>query len=305
MDNVFSFLKDSTQQYPQKVYVVDKEVEFTYSEVYKKVKALATYIDGCRADRNEIDCGDRILIYLDNSVEYITAFFATLLMNAIVVPINKNTTVDNLKFIIQDTSPRVIISCTAYLKKIQDKVDFGTCQLIDVDQIPEPEDYNSGSISLINKLTTTATAELPAMILYTSGTTRMPKGVTLTHKNLIANTDSILEYLELTEEDSILATINFSYSYGNSIFLTHTKVGGTIMLENKISYPVKVIEAMYQSKATGFSTVGSYINLLLKQESLKPSHLQYLRYITFAGESTSMQDIMKLNHLAPHINLDP
>jgi hypothetical protein len=61
-----------------------------------------------------------------------------------------------------------------------------------------------------------------------------------------------------------------------------------------VSYPIKVIEQIYASKVTGFSTVGSYINILLKHECLKDFHLKYLHYITFAGESTSFEDIEKL-----------
>lgn len=159
-------------------------------------------------------------------------------------------------------------------------------------------DKDTGFISDV-----TADGNLPGLILYTSGTTRMPKGVTLAHRNLIANTDYTVQYLELNSEDSILFIVNFCYSYGNSLLLTHAKVGGTMIIENRVSYPIKVIEKLYESKVTGFSTVGSYINLMLKQENLKDFHFEHLKYITFTGESTSFQDITKLNNIAPHIKI--
>jgi long-chain acyl-CoA synthetase len=294
VSNLFSMLYESTIKYPEKAYVVDKGIKWTYSDIYKKTAVLAECMKLCGVNR-----GDRVLIYLDNSVEYIASFFSVLLTNGIIVPINKNTAIDNIKYIVQNTSPKVIISGDTFIKRLQGKIDFESLEVLNIDRIWS--DTQPNNIHLVNNLT--QDGKLPAVILYTSGTTRMPKGVTLTHKNLIANTESILKYLELTDEDSVLATINFSYSYGNSLLLTHTKAGGTIFIENRVSYPVKVLEQMYATKASGFSTVGSYINLLLKQDGPKSNYLQYLRYITFAGESTSFEDIVALNKIAPNIKI--
>lgn len=295
MYNIFSFLQDSTRLYPDKVYVVDKGNEFTYSEIYNKAITLAglMYEAGLKS-------GDRILIYLDNSAEYISAFFGVLLANCIVVPINKNINIDSINYIIADTVPKLIITNGVFMKRLQEgKVSFEESKIIDIDRLGE--DKSAYNRDLTRKLT--EDGDLPALIIYTSGTTKMPKGVTLTHKNLTANTESIVQYLGLTEKDSLLAVVNFSYSYGNSLMLTHTKAGGKLIIENRVSYPIKVIEQIYDSKATGFSTVGSYINILLKQEVLKAYHLKYLQYITFAGESTRFEDIAKLKDIAPHIKI--
>jgi long-chain acyl-CoA synthetase len=295
MCNIFSFLQGSTRLYPNKVYVVDKGKELTYSEIYNKSITLAglMFEAGLKA-------GDRILIYLDNSAEYIAAFFGVLLVNCIVVPINKNVNIDTINYIITDTAPKIIITNGVFMKRLQDSmVGFEESNIIDIDRLRV--DKPSHNLDLTEKLT--EDGDLPALILYTSGTTRMPKGVTLTHKNLTANTESIVQYLGLTKKDSLLAVINFSYSYGNSLMLTHTKAGGKIIIENRVSYPIKVIEQIYGTKATGFSTVGSYINILLKQEVLEGFHLKHLQYITFAGESTSFEDIVKLKGIAPHIKI--
>ncbi len=72
-----------------------------------------------------------------------------------------------------------------------------------------------------------------AAILYTSGTSGKSKGVILAHENLIANTESILSYLPINKLDSTLIPLSFTYSYGNSVLLTHTKVGALIYLHNK------------------------------------------------------------------------
>lgn len=294
MCNLFSLLQDSALSYPEKPFIIYNEKTWTYTYIYEKVTILAEHLR-----RHGISRGDRVLIYLDNSVEYVAAYFSITFVNAIIVPINKNTTLDNIKYIIEETSPKFIISNDIYLKRLRGKIDFDNCSMVDVLNIWD--DKPNKDFDFISNLTDDG--NLPALVLFTSGTTRMPKGVILTHKNLISNTESTVEYLGLKHTDSILVTVNFCYSYGNSLLLTHAKAGGTMFIENRVSYPIKVIEELYASEVTGFSTVGSYINLMLKQEGLKVHHLKYLRYITFAGESTSFEDIIKLNSMAPQVKI--
>lgn len=294
MNNIFSFLHDSTRLYPDKIYIVDKGNEFTYSEIYNRAIAVADSIYGA-----SLKSGERILVYLDNSAEYIAAFFAVLRVNCIVVPINKNINTENINHIIADTEPRLIITNTVFMKRLRGNVDFEERNIIDINCLWE--DKPKHNHDLIRHLTEAGSQ--PALILYTSGTTRMPIGVTLTHKNLVANTESIIQYLGLTERDSLLAVINFTYSYGNSLLLTHTKAGGKIIIENRVPFPIKVIEQIYVSQATGFSTVGSYINILLKHESLQAFHLTHLKYVTFAGEGINWGDIAKLKDIAPHLKI--
>lgn len=86
-------------------FFFDKNIRWTYSDIYKKAIFLAKYLR-----RYGLKEGDRVVIYLDNSVEYAAAYFSISLANGVIVPINKNTTIDNIKYIIQDTSPEIIIS---------------------------------------------------------------------------------------------------------------------------------------------------------------------------------------------------
>ena len=238
-----------------------------------------------------------MLIYLDNSVEYIETFYAVLKKGGIVVPVNKNQTLDVIDYIAGETAPVFIVTNSIFGKRLKSAKAASINYVINLDTLDRADSYSGEEAGM------PAGGDLPALILFTSGTTKMPKGVTLSHKNLIANTTSIVSYLHLTQEDSLLGVVNFCYSYGNSLLLTHTKAGAKIVIENRVSFPIKVIEQLYESRVTGFSSVGSYLNILLKQAHLQPEHLKYLRYITFAGESTNMEDIAKLKELAPNVNV--
>lgn len=292
MDNVFSFLRESAEKYPDKIFVADRDHTLTYSQVYEKTGDLA----GCFSDQG-LKSGDRVLLYLDNSVDYIVAFYAVLSKGGIVVPVNKNLTIDVIEYIADETSPVFIVTNPMFAKRLRGSKTTDISRILDIKALEEK--WTTGVLQPDTELE----EERPALILYTSGTTKMPKGVTLTHKNLVANTSSIVSYLQLTETDSLLGVVNFCYSYGNSLLLTHTKAGASIVIENRVSFPIKVIEQLFESRVTGFSTVGSYLNILLKQSKLEPVQLKYLRYITFAGESTNMEDIKELKNLAPHLDV--
>ncbi len=295
MNNIFLFLKDSARLYPDKIFVVDKDKALTYLELCQKTVFLAGTLEILGVKR-----GDRVLIYLDNSAEYIAAYFAVLYLGAIVVPINKNLTMEVVRFIAADADPVLVMTNSVFKKRLSDigpklpeRLIFILDNLVTVGRAGEKEPVGQAADD----------GSAPALILYTSGTTRMPKGVVLSHDNLRTNTDSIISYLGLLEKDSLLAVVNFCYSYGNSLLLTHTRASSTIFIENRTSYPIKIIEQLCESKATGFSTVGSFLNILLKQGFLRAEHLRYLNYMTFAGESTCFEDIMKLLNLAPHIKV--
>jgi acyl-CoA synthetase (AMP-forming)/AMP-acid ligase II len=105
----------------------------------------------------------------------------------------------------------------------------------------------------------------------------------LSHRNLLANAESILEYLNLGREDSILAALPFAYSYGNSVMLTHLLTGGTLVIENGFNYPKTILDLMHAHRVTGFSGVASMYALLANHSLFSSSCLPRLRYLTHAG----------------------
>ena len=122
------------------------------------------------------------------------------------------------------------------------------------------------------------------MILFTSGSTGVPKGVMLTHLNLRANTESILSYLKLTSSDSMLLVLPLYYCYGLSVLHTHLRVGASIFLNNNFILLGSVINNMIKYKCTGFAGVPSHFQMLLrKSQTFKDTTFPHLRYVTQAG----------------------
>jgi acyl-CoA synthetase (AMP-forming)/AMP-acid ligase II len=142
-----------------------------------------------------------------------------------------------------------------------------------------------------------------ALILYTSGTTGQPKGVTLSHRNLVANTKSIVEYLRLTGDDRVMHVLPFTYSYGNSILLTHAAVGGCIVVNRSFLYPNVVLDEMQQHEVTGFSGVPSTYAILLERSTIAERSFPHLRYVTTSGAPMPPTLVNRLRRTLPHVEI--
>jgi acyl-CoA synthetase (AMP-forming)/AMP-acid ligase II len=106
----------------------------------------------------------------------------------------------------------------------------------------------------------------------------------ITHKNIIANTESILQYLNLSINDTIEVVLPFYYCYGLSLLHTHLRVGGSLVLNNSFIFIGSVLNDLRKYNCTGFSGVPSHFQLLLrKSKDFKNMYFPSLRYVTQAG----------------------
>ena len=142
-----------------------------------------------------------------------------------------------------------------------------------------------------------------AEIIFTSGSTGSPKGVMLSHRNIIANTTSIVEYLSLTKDDIAAIVLPFYYCYGLSVLHTHIKVGGSVVLNNNFIFLGSVIDNLLRYKCTGFAGVPSHFQILLrKSENFISTNFPHLRYVTQAGGKLQPVFIKEFTNAFPKID---
>ena len=91
-----------------------------------------------------------------------------------------------------------------------------------------------------------------AAIVYTSGSTGKPKGATLRHANIVANTHSIVQYLQLSPYDRVMVVLPFHYVYGKSLLNTHVAAGGSVVIENGFLFPQKALDTLERTAVHGF-----------------------------------------------------
>jgi long-chain acyl-CoA synthetase len=122
-----------------------------------------------------------------------------------------------------------------------------------------------------------------AALMFTSGTTATPRAVRVTHRNIAANTGSIISYLELCRSDRMLVVLPFSYCFGLSLLHTHLRGGGSLVVCNGFTLPETAVDMIEQERCTGLAGVPSVFQLLLRASSFASRDLPSLRHVQQAG----------------------
>jgi long-chain acyl-CoA synthetase len=252
---------------------------------YAALWTLARRFAGALAARG-IGAGDRVALLLGNSIEAVAATYGTWLAGAALVPLNVQARARDYAVWLAHAEPRLVVheagsaevhAALATLDSQLERIALG-----DGDAHALPWTRAVDPQAPIDAAAAVAPGDL-AQILYTSGTTGAPKGVMLSHGNLAANVDSIIDYLALDARDSIVSVLPFYYSYGASVLHTHLAVGARLCLEPNLVFPQVVVERLARERASGFSGVPSTFALLLDRADLGAFDLSALRYLTQAG----------------------
>lgn len=126
-------------------------------------------------------------------------------------------------------------------------------------------------------------ADEPALLVYTSGSTGVPRGVVQTHHNIDANTRAICRYLRLAAEDRALSILPLFYCFGRSILQTHLFAGGSVFFDPRFMYPRVVMEALIEHRCTGFYGVPLTFESIRRNVDLRSLPPFPLRYVAQAG----------------------
>ena len=303
MATVHGLLSDTANRRPEAIALTLGGVHTTYAEIIAEADRTAAFLAEQGVAR-----GDRIALLMDNSPDYVAAFFGALRAGACVVALNHANRAKTHRALLRDSGavglltrgrearnlPDIIADCPDLRFAVTDKRNPrwelpASCDQLtpdDVDAAPEFTRVNVGADDL-------------AVILYTSGSTGRPRGVTLTHGNLVANTEQILGYLPLDETDSVCCVLPFHYSFGNSLLLTHVKQGGRVVIDNRFAFPQKVMETLEDERCTGFSGVPSHYAILAARTDFLARPHKHLRYLTQAGGAMSPALTRRLREAMP------
>ena len=306
MHLIHHFLEQSAKQFPDKVALIHNEVRATYSEINSKSNSIARFFLelGLKA-------GDRVALVLNNCLEYVVGYYGILKAGGVAVPINTDIKTEELNHFLEKIEPKVIISSSRFeslLKNID--LDAGGIRALILKDPRQNwgnvttrvfkweavvQDKNSKNLDIF--LDESALAN----IIFTSCSTGLPKGVMLSHRNIVSNTLAICDYLQLSEDDTQMVVLPFYYVMGQSLLNTHFAAGGTLVLNNKFAFTAALLKQMVAEEVTGFSGVPSTYAYLLHRSPLAGyrEKLQSLRYCSQAGGHMARAMIEKLRKVLP------
>ncbi len=268
--NVYDYLfKESGFLY--KNFLLGNKEQLSYAKLYKESLRLARHLKETYGQQNNI------LLVAPNSVFFLVVYLAIMKSGNVCVPLNPAIGKRNLSMILD--------ICQAGIAFVEESLMDDRWEPLEhvYNRIPPVKNGKNGfSLDLFNEQE--FDENRMAEIIFTSGSTGEPKGVMITHKNIIANTNSIIQYLRLTGDDIMEVVLPFYYCYGLSLLHTHLKVGGSIVFNNNFMFIGQVIKDLQDYRCTGFAGVPSHFQILLrKSKSFKTTTFPALRYVTQAG----------------------
>ncbi|MEW6130464.1 MAG: long-chain-fatty-acid--CoA ligase [Acidobacteriota bacterium] len=252
------------------------EKDFLFSECDERVFTYRAFDDAvnraaARLAALGIEHGSRVSLYLTNSAEYLIAYFACFKLGAWAGPVNSHLKAHEIEFIIANSEATVVITQTDLLPRIEEaRAAIPSLQHIVVvedsgfgiqdsaeNRKKKPSAENNPQSAIRNPQ-----LEDVAMIIYTSGTTGKPKGVLLTHGNLLVNAREIADWLRLTEADrSLMIMPLFHVNALMTTGLAALMAGGSIVLAEKFSAS-RHWEIVSKYGVTYFGSVATMLSLL-------------------------------------------
>ena len=238
--------------------------------------------------------GSRILLVGENSFFWVAAYLGTMKAGMVSVPLPASLPARDLGSIVSLTEARTAFLQTAFLRN--HAAELAGIRVIgpaDLACAPPPTgrplpDVDSGDL---------------AAIMFTSGSTAGPRGVMVSHANIMANTESIIQYLALTANDRIMTVLPFHYCFGTSLLHTHLRVGASLVIDPRFMYPEAVLQRMADTECTGFAGVPSHFQILLRRSSLKKRTFPHLRYVQQAGGHLAPVFIRELRAALPQTRI--
>jgi len=283
-------LQDKAEEHPEKEAVIFEDRRITYEELNEKAEKLANFLM-----KRGIGRDDKVAIYLPNVPEWIVAWFAIPKIGAVVVPTDPWYKGGEIEYMFNDSDTRAVITNDEYgkynfLEVLEDKRSeldkLETLVMIEgeseeFESFTFEEAYEKGKDwrddeEYLKRKEETDPDDV-TFILYTSGTTGKPKGVMLSHYQIVKNAHDQGEILETSKDDKLVIPVPFTHCFGNVMSITLMAVFGGTMIPLVDFEPHKALGLVEKEEATMIHGVPTmFIRELeaLKEEDYDTSSLR-------------------------------
>jgi long-chain acyl-CoA synthetase len=290
---------------PDKIALICDSTRTSYAQLDAWANAWAAALTERGVQR-----GDRVATLLENSAQAVVTLLAALKCGAVIMPMNPLTKRDKIAYMLSDARASVLVAHAALRTEFESALSTSThtCWVVgamgasawdDARCVAAPPAELAPTV-----LPTPATIDQDlAALIYTSGSTGDPKGVMLTHLNMVSAARSISSYLELSSSDTIACALPLAFDYGLYQWLMTALVGATLVLERSFAFPVKVLQTLAAERVTVFPGVPTMFALLMNLKTLADYPLPDLQKITNTAAALPEHHIHDLRQLFPRAKL--
>jgi acyl-CoA synthetase (AMP-forming)/AMP-acid ligase II len=270
------------------VVLIESKRSHTYRDLRRASARLAGELLRCG-----VQAGDRVGLLGNNSLFWVAAYLASFKLGAVAVPFATVHSPETVAAQQAFVGCKVMCAERRMVRRFETALHASALTFITEDLLEDagPHEWPA---------TPNWDVQQDAALMFTSGTTARPRAVRITHRNIQANTSSIIEYLDLGADDRMLAILQFYYCFGASLLHTHLRVGGSLVLANSFVYPEVVLDLMETTACTGFAGVPSTYQTLLRNSTFPKRQIPSLRKVQQAGGKLQTVLIQELIQAVPH-----
>jgi len=295
---------------PHRVALVCGPDRVSYGELFRRSQAIAATLRS-----QQIQRGDRVALFLDNGIELVSSLLASLTIGAVFMPINPSTKADKLAYVLGDSQTSALLTHGS----LEPVWGPAVASSASIRCVLATDDGSAGEFAGPVGSRTPAILAWPdhgtadaepgtidqdlAAIIYTSGSTGQPKGVMLTHLNMVSAASSVSTYLGLRSDDVIMCALPLSFDYGLYQVLMALRLGASVVLERNFSFPVEVLRSMARERVTVFPGVPTMFSLLMAYSNLAEFDLSALRTVTNTAAALPEIQIQRLRSAFPGAQL--
>ncbi len=269
--NILEYLENTVQKFPNKIAIIDQNNSITFSDLQKKSQNIAAYLQSKCIDKN-LPIG----VFLPKSIDAIESFFGILYNNDFYVPIDTKNPNIRVKSIIKNIGIKYIITDSKHVNLLND-FDVEIILLEDIKLEKKLKfDYKNFNLSIDTDI---------LHVLNTSGSTGVPKGVTISHRSIIDYIDWIVN--EYKYDHNLIignqSPLNFDISTSDIFMMLATGAKLILIDEKLFMFPLKLIEFLEREKINFIFWVPSILSSIAKFDLLKNKNLD-IKNVWFGGE---------------------
>lgn len=286
--NISELLARNSRKFPNQLAVIEEQQQFTYRELDEQVTKLANSLKV-----KGIKEGDKVVIFMPNTANFLLTYFAVLRLGAITIPVSARLTAPELEYILEHSEAKTVViehilynSCAP----IKEKFD-----LLWVKTGPMVEGWLSFE-SLVEEGSTEEIVCLLkeddlATMLYTSGTTGKPKGVLFSYRNILTVALTICVEMNMSNQSRVLHMMPLSHSAPLHLFLAAgTYVGATHLLVPTFT-PDLLLDAVEKWQATHFFGAPVAYLLTAKHPAIQEKDLSSMKYWVYGGAPLGKNEV--------------